>query len=501
MTQTMRTENDSLGAVKLPKDALYGAQTQRAIENYPISGRTAHPELLSAYLKVKKAAAIANKKAKVLSSEKAKLIIRAVDEIFKIPEKSWPEIFPVDPYQAGAGTSQNMNLNEVIANVGNKLKGHPLGSYKPLHPNDDVNCSQSTNDTFPTATRLALLEASLPLVTALSALANSFSAKSKKWMPLLKSARTHLQDAVPMRFGQEIGAYAATLIKCRNWMEEGRNQLRILGIGGSAVGTGLNVPASYPKDIVQELSRLTREKLFLSKNLCEAMQSQSPLLFYSSMLRLMAIELTRICNDLRLLASGPLTGLAEILLPAVQPGSSIMPGKVNPSILEMANQTWYSVLGYDQTVAFAVQAGQLELNVMMPIMAYSALEATKVATSALHILKTKCIDGIEPNPQKLRKYFESTPQIATALSPQLGYEQTAKLVKESLETGKSVVELIKEKKLLTVKELSQLLQSYRLKECESFMVAVDEGLADAKAKRVIKTKTLEQELDKKFGRR
>ncbi len=458
MTTDYRIEKDSLGDIRVPKKALYGAQTMRAIQNYPISGRTAHPALIRAYLRLKSAAASANAKAGVLSPNSARLITQAVNELLKMPITEWSLIFPVDPYQAGAGTSQNMNMNEVIANVGNRLAGKKLGTYHPLHPNDHVNRSQSTNDTFPTAMRMALLDASLPLAGELKALAASFLKKSQAWMKIPKSGRTHLQDAVPMRLGQEIAAYATVLNRCAVWLEQGRNELRELGIGGSAAGTGLTVPPVYRKTIIPELSKLTGEKLRPASNLCEAMQSQSPVVFYSSMLRLMSLELTRICNDLRLLASGPHTGLAEILLPAVQPGSSIMPGKVNPSILEMANQTWYSVLGYEQTVTYAVQAGQLELNVMMPIMAYSALEATQVATQAIQVLRLRCIDGLEPNEPRLKRYFESTPQIATALSPRLGYETTAKLVKESLERGCSVIDLVKERKLIPLHDLEKLLK-------------------------------------------
>jgi aspartate ammonia-lyase len=454
---THRKEHDSLGTVNVPSDALYGAQTYRAIENFPISGRTAHTSLIHAYLKIKTAAARANKKCSVLSSEDSKLIETAALELLQLPPKELPEIFPVDPYQAGAGTSQNMNVNEVVANVANRIVGKPLGTYSPIHPNDHVNRSQSTNDSFPTAMRLAILEQSHALSEALKKLAQSFDEKARKWVLIPKSARTHLQDAVPITLGQEFAAYSITIQKCAKWIEDARNELREMGIGGSAAGTGLTVPKGYPKTIVQELEKLTGEKLRLADNLCEAMQSQSPVTYYSSMLRLTAIEMTRICNDLRLLASGPLTGLAEILLPAVQPGSSIMPGKVNPSILEMANQTWYSVLGFDQTVASCGQAGQLELNVMMPMMAYSMIEATLVATHATEILTHRCIQGLEPNEPKLRRYFESTPQIATALSPKLGYEKTAELVTEALQKEISVIELVKEKKLISDDELQLLL--------------------------------------------
>ncbi|HUP55808.1 MAG TPA: aspartate ammonia-lyase, partial [Bdellovibrionota bacterium] len=426
-----RTEHDSLGEVKVPKDALYGPQTARAIENFPISGRSTHPALVRAYLQLKSAAARANLAAGALPDDAADLITRAVDELLSIPESEWPQHFPVDVFQAGAGTSTHMSVNEVIANVANRLAGHPLGTYSPIHPNDHVNRSQSTNDTFPTAMRLALLEATRGLAESVERLSSAFSHKAGEWGDIPKSARTHLQDAVPMRLGQEFAAYAITLRKCARWIEDGRNELRELGIGGSAAGTGLTVPKGYAPRIVQELSKITGERLRLAPDLCEAMQSQAPILHYSSMLRLLSIELTRICNDIRLLASGPMTGLAEILLPAVQPGSSIMPGKVNPSILEMANQAFYSVLGQDATVAYATQAGQLELNVMMPIMASTLLDATTVATRAIETLRTRCIEGLEANEARLLRYFESTPQVATALSPKLGYEKTAKLVQES----------------------------------------------------------------------
>ncbi len=454
---THREEHDSLGTVKVPVNVYYGAQTQRAIDNYPISSRTAHPALIRAYLKIKKAAARANYDCKVLQKNEYELITLAINQLLQLSPIEWAPHFPVDPYQAGAGTSQNMNINEVIANLANSLAGKKLGQYYPIHPNDHVNRSQSTNDTFPTAMRLSLLETSQTLSHSLKLLAGAFGTKAEEWKSELKSGRTHLQDAVPITLGQEFSAYSKTLEKCHSWIETGRSELRELGIGGSAAGTGLTVPKGYGTFILKELEKETGEKLQLAKNLCEAMQSQSPVLYYSSMIRLMAIELTRICNDLRLLSSGPLTGLAELYLPAVQPGSSIMPGKVNPSILEMANQTWYSVLGYDQTAFLAGQAGQLELNVMMPIMAYSLLEATQVSANTLTVLRTRCIEGLEPNHRRLQRYFESTPQIATALSPRLGYETTAQIVNEAIQKGVSVIDLVREKKLIPEEELQVLL--------------------------------------------
>jgi len=452
-----RIEHDSLGKIQVPHSALFGAQTQRAIENYCISQRTAHPALLRAYLRIKWAAAITNEHLKVIDPKISLLIQKAIQKILKMPETQWPLHFPVDPYQAGAGTSQNMNINEVVANVANQLAGFPLGSYQKIHPNDHVNRSQSTNDTFPTAMRLALLEVSEGLVDALQKASQVLRKKAHSWEKLPKAARTHLQDAVPMTLGQEFMAYSFTLKKCADWIELGRDALRDLGIGGSAAGTGLTVPRGYTQRMIKELEKLTQESLYSSENLIEAMQSQAHILFYSSMLKICAVEMTRLCNDWRLLASGPLTGLSELRLPAMQPGSSIMPGKVNPSILEMTNQTWYSVLGYDQTVTYCTQAGQLELNVMMPMMAYSLLEATSVATQATRTLTERCLQGLEPHIARLHQYFETTPQVATALNPKLGYEQVASLVQEALAKGVSVLDLVREKKLLTEKELRSLL--------------------------------------------
>jgi aspartate ammonia-lyase len=452
-----RSEHDSLGTVEVPKDALYGAQTARALQNFQISKKSPQTPLIHAYLRIKAAAAQTNRACGALDAERARLITQAVDELIILPEQNLPAIFPVDPYQAGAGTSQNMNVNEVVANVANRMANRQLGSYEPIHPNDHVNRSQSTNDTFPTAMRIALLEVSRRVVEELRHAAREFAEKAAKWRDIPKSARTHLQDAVPMTLGQEFAAYSGTLTRLANWIESSRHELRELGIGGSAAGTGLNVPKDYARGIVGELSRTTGEPLRLAPDLREAMQSQSPAMHYSSMLRTMALELTRICNDLRLLASGPMTGLAEIALPAVQPGSSIMPGKVNPSILEAANQTFFGVLGHDQTVAYAMQAGQLELNVMMPVMADHLIEASLIAANALKMLREKCVAGIEPNPTRLRHYFESTPQVATALSPLLGYEAVAALVHEALATHQSVIALVRARKLVPEDKLQELL--------------------------------------------
>lgn len=452
-----RTERDSLGTIEVPKNALWGAQTARALKNFQIAGRHIDPILIQSYLFVKEAAAQTNLMCGVLSKEKAELICRSARDVRNIPESEWGDLFPLDIYQAGAGTNLNMNINEVLANYSNSLAGHPLGSYSPIHPNDDVNRSQSTNDTFPTAMRIALLEASRSLIEALQTLAQSFEKKGQDWLSIPKAARTHLQDAVPMRLGEEIIAYAHSIQRCTHWISNARESLRELGIGGSAAGTGLNVPKNYIENLIPILEELTQEKLYPSKNLYEAMQSQAPVSQYSAILKVTGLEMTRICNDIRLLASGPQTGLAELILPPVQPGSSMMPGKINPSVLEMCNQAWFSVLGGDQTVSYAVQAGQLELNVMMPIIIVTLLDCTRIATRSTITLKNLCIDGIEPRIPRLKQYFEATPQIATALSPKLGYAATAALVQEAEKNQTTVLEIVRRKKLLTNEEIESLL--------------------------------------------
>lgn len=452
----LRTEKDSLGEVRVPADALWGAQTARALENFKISGKTADPALIRAYLRIKAAAAVANESCGAIGRRERDLIVGAAVELLG-SERNWREIFPVDVFQAGAGTSQNMNVNEAIAGLANRRSAGRAATRPKIHPNDHVNRSQSTNDTFPTALRLALIEVLAEVAAETEALGREFIRKGREWSRIPKSARTHLQDAVPMRFGSEIGAYGRTLLRCARWIESSRNELRELGIGGSAAGTGLTVPTGYVPAVLRELSRLTGEKLRSAPDLCEAMQSQSPVGHASATLRLLALELTRICNDLRLLASGPMTGLGELLLPEVQPGSSIMPGKVNPSIVEMANQVCFAVIGADQSVAFALQAGQLELNVMMPGMANALLDASRILTRAVHTLRTRCVAGMQPNEGRLRRHFEATPQIATALSPRLGYEATAALVKEALKTGRTVPELVLERGLLPKGELDRLI--------------------------------------------
>lgn len=453
----MRIEKDSIGDLEIEDDAFYGIQSYRASQNFQISGEQVHPQLIHSYLLLKKAAAIANQKAGVLDSKKAAAIVDAIDFLIN-QGRSNSKYFIIDAYQAGAGTSQNMNANEVIANKANELLGHKLGSYAEINPNDHVNMSQSTNDTYPTAMRLATLTLSNNLLSELSLFADSFGMKAQEFDHILKAGRTHLQDAVPIRLGQEFGAYKYTIDQLINLIKDAQTSLRILGIGGSAVGTGINVPKGFRDYIILELKALCNDQsLSISPNLIASMQSQLPMMIYSNALRASALELTRIMNDLRLLSSGPNTGLAEILLPASQPGSSIMPGKVNPSLLEMGNQVFFKVIGNDSAMSMAIQAGQLELNVMMPLMAQLALESTHIMTNAIRSIRLKCIDGIKPLEKQCEKYLGLTSQVATALSPVIGYANAAELAKEAVAENKSILDLIKEKKILSDDHFKKLL--------------------------------------------
>ena len=450
----MRIEKDSIGELKIPNDAYYGIQSYRASQNFPISGTQVHLEFIRSYLLLKKAAAKANHDSPVLDGKLKDAIVFAVDDLLK---SHFEKHFIIDAYQAGAGTSQNMNVNEVIANRANELLGGERGSYYPIHPNDHVNQSQSTNDTYPTVMRLTSLVLSKYLKSSLDLLAEALNQKSLEFDSIVKAGRTHLQDAVPIRLGQEFSGYRDTVIQLSKLLMQAQDALRELGIGGSAVGTGINVPEEYPSLILEELKILFDDAdLRSAPNLFQSMQSQLPMMHYSSALRLIALELIRIFNDLRLLSSGPNDGLGEIQLPSAQPGSSIMPGKVNPSLLEMGTQVCFKVLGNDAAMSFAMQAGQLELNVMMPLMAQVALESTHILTGAIDQVQKLCIRGIEANKQKCEQYALQTSQILTALTPLLGYEQVAALTKEAKAKNKLVLDLIKDKKILNEGQISSL---------------------------------------------
>lgn len=458
----MRIETDSIGQLEIPKDVYFGIQSFRASQNFQISGTQVHWIFITTFLLLKKAAAIANKKTNVLSFEKADSIIAAVDELIKVDfhnnDFQKEKYFIVDAYQAGAGTSQNMNINEVIANKANEIMGHGLGTYDPIHPNDHVNMSQSTNDTYPTVMRLAILALSHELISELRFFSSALEQKAHEFDHVLKAGRTHLQDAVPMRLGQEFEAYKVVIDQLIDLISEAQQKIKVLGIGGSAVGTGLNVPHGFRENILAELQILFHDKnLSLAPNMFAAMQSQLPIMIYSNALRAAALELTRIMNDLRLLSSGPNTGFAEITLPSSQPGSSIMPGKVNPSLLEMGNQVFFKVIGNDSAMAFAMQAGQLELNVMMPLMAQLSLESTHIMKNALRSIRERCIEGIKANIKQCEKHLGQTAQIITALNPIIGYAKAAELAKISEKEKISILELIKEQKILDDRQFKKFL--------------------------------------------
>ncbi len=441
MTTDIRIEHDSLGEVRLPSEALYGAQTQRAVENFPISGLKPRPAFIWSLAVIKQAAAEVNRDLGLLDKSVADAIIAAAAEV---ASGKWNDQFVVDPFQAGAGTSQNMNMNEVIANRSTQILGGQLGEYR-IHPNDHVNMSQSTNDTIPTAIRLGCLWRLDELLKALEDLSSEFSQKAKEFDDVLKSGRTHLQDAVPIRLGQEFGAYAKSIQRDADRIRAAADGLRRLGIGGTAVGTGLNAHPEYHRRMIEKLAQITRLKLSSSDNLFESMQSMADAVGFSASLRTAALTMIRISNDLRLLTSGPATGLDEIQLPPLQPGSSIMPGKVNPVSAEMVGMTMMHIVGCDSVVALAAQAGQLELNVMMPVIAYELFEMMHLLISAMQTFSTKSVHGIRANREKAAGWLERNAIIVTALNPLIGYEQGAALVKEAVANNMSIVNLAVEK--------------------------------------------------------
>jgi len=460
-----RTEHDSLGDVTVPSNAYYGAQTARAVANYPISGIRAHRVLIKAYGLLKQACAETNLQLKMIPQRVGRAVVRAAQDV---ASGRLDDQFVVDVYQAGAGVSFHMNVNEVIANraiwylSGKHLD--KLGNYSIVHPNDHVNFGQSTNDTFPTAMRLASLLLLEEFYPALEELEAAFRKKGREFDKIIKSGRTHMQDAVPVRLGQEFTAYAVALEQLREHIRRNAGPLADLGIGGSAVGTGLNAHPKFPRLVVKRLSALTGLRLNSAPDLRAAMQSQFPLAAVSGAMRNLALELIRIGNDLRLLTSGPLTGFNEIVLPALQPGSSIMPGKVNPVMGELLDMVAFQVVGCDTVVALAVQAGQLELNVMMPAMIWNVLHATEILKNTCRVVAKRCISGIRANREVCERYAYLSPSIATALNPVIGYTRAAEVVKKSLATGKTIPEVCLEDKVINEKELKQILDPHRMTE-------------------------------------
>ncbi len=455
-----RVERDFLGVLRVPAEAYYGIQTARAAENFPISGLRAHPAMVRSMALIKKAAAQTNAELGRLVRRKARAISRACDDILK--GKLTGE-FIVDVFQMGAGTAFHMNVNEVIANRAAEILGGNKGEYTLVHPNDHVNMGQSTNDVYPTAMRLAaaflLRDHLLP---NLKAVEKAFAAKAQAFKAVVKAGRTHLQDAAPVTLGQEFGACAKALAKCHAFLERGGESLLELGIGGSAVGTGLNVEPGYRRLVIRNLTRLTGLKLKPAEDLHEAMQSMRPFLEVSAGLRTLAVEMDRISNDLRLLSSGPRTGLGEISLPEVAPGSSIMPGKVNPSMLEMMNMVCCQVIGSDLVISQAAQAGQLELNVMMPIISFNLNFMIEIMSHALKQVRVKCIEGIKANIERCRQYAEQSLGLVTALAPRIGYSRASALAREAQQSGKTIRQLLEEKGILTADEIDDLLNLDRL---------------------------------------
>ena len=438
---TFRIERDSLGEVRVPAGALWGAQTQRAVINFPVSGLRPWRAFVWSMALIKRAAAEVNSELGLLDAQMAGAISEAATEVM---QGKWDDQFVVDPFQAGAGTSHNMNVNEVIANRATLLLGGEIGKYK-VNPNDHVNMSQSTNDTIPTAIRLGALWRLDELLAAVNRLAAALREKSVEFDGIVKSGRTHLQDAVPVRLGQEFGAYARAVERDAERIRRAADGVRRLGIGGTATGSGLNAHPEYHRRMVARLSEITGITFAESDDLFESMQSLADLADFSASLRTLAVTLVRIANDFRLLASGPSTGLDEIRLPPVQPGSSIMPGKVNPVLAEMLDMAMFHVQGCDLTVSLAVQAGQLELNVMMPIIAHNLFEAMQVCIGSIDAFTEKCVVGIKANREKAEGWLARNAIVVTALNPVIGYAAGAALVKEALARNITIKEVALEK--------------------------------------------------------
>jgi aspartate ammonia-lyase len=450
-----RRERDTLGEIEVPATALWGAQTQRAIENYPISGYRAFPAFIRAFVRIKRAAALANGEAGRLDERRKDAILAACDEI--LAGKHMDQ-FVVDVFHSGAGVSFHMNVNEVIANRANQILGGGLGTYEHVNPNDHVNMAQSTNDTTPTAMRLGLLELTKTLCAELDTLADAISEKASRYADSVKPGRTHLQDAVPITFGQEFSGWAERVRGAAARLRAGRAELCDLGIGGTAAGTGLNADPQFRERVCAYLAEWYGEPIKPAKNLFAAMQSMAPFVRIASGMRTAAIEVSSICNDIRLLVSGPRTGFGELRIPAVQPGSSIMPGKVNPAIPEMVNQVCFQVIGNDTAVAHGAQAGQLELNVMMPGINFANCFSATILTNAVRVLREKTIAGLEVDEDRAQELMDASPSLAvTALSPHIGYAKAAALVKQALAERRSLFDVAKDAKIMPEKDLRRVL--------------------------------------------
>lgn len=456
---SFRIDKDSLGEFKVPNNAYYGPFTARALEQYKVTGNKSHLNLIKAYVMIKRSAALTNFELQVLDEKIAKAIIQASDEILS---GQLLDQFVVDAINSGAGTAFNMNTNEIIANRALEILGKSKGDYSIISPNDHVNMSQSSNDTFPTAMHIAILMNSNLLLRSLDLMIASLKDKSLHFKNIIKIGRTHLMDAIPVTLGSEFEVYAYALERAKEEIINSQRKLEVIGIGGTAVGTGVNTPQGYREKIVKHLSNISGLNLKSSANLHFFLQSKFDIANFSSGLRNLAIELIKIANDLRLMASGPLAGLAEILIPAVHAGSSIMPGKVNPSLAECLNMICFDIIGKDVSVTMAAQAGQFELNVMMPGMVKNVLDATDMLINFLPIFTTNFINGIQANSERLKQQVEKSPILITLLNPYIGYLRAADIYKESLKTGRGIRELILEKKLMSEKDLEDALSYERI---------------------------------------
>jgi aspartate ammonia-lyase len=461
MADAFRTEKDPLGPMQVPTAALYGVQTLRARENFPISGLAPQRPFVTAQVWIKKAAALTHKETGRLDARLADAIIKAADEVLA---GEHADQFIVDPYQAGAGTSHNMNVNEVLANRANELLGGERGTYTPVHPNDHVNMAQSTNDTIPTNIRLAALSQLDAFTQAFDKLRDALAAKGREFDDVVKAGRTHLQDAMPIRLGQEFTAYAGSIDRGTRRVREAADYLRDLGIGGSAVGTGVTVEKEYPALMNKYLRQISGLDLRIGADRIQLMQSMGDAAAFSAAMRVLAIDLSKIASDLRLMAMGPRTGIDEIKLPAVQPGSSIMPGKINPSIPEMVNQVCFQVMGLDTTVSIAAEHGQLELNVMMPVIAFNVLLSMRILTSTAKVFAEKTISGIEANREMCAYWVERSAALATALMPHIGYAKAAELSKQSVKEGVLIREMVKRDQLLPADQIDDVLDLRKMTE-------------------------------------
>ncbi len=448
-----RLDEDSLGKVKIPSDAYYGAFTGRAIKQYHVTGTKAHANLIKSFVMIKRSAAIANMKTNAIDAKHGKAIVTACD---KILSGKHVDQFVIDMINSGAGTAFNMNSNEVIANVALEILHKKKGQYQYLHPNDHVNMSQSSNDTYPTAMHIAILINLKDVIPAIDILIKSLTKKAKEFSSFKKIGRTHLMDALPVTLGSEFAAYATAITKARNVIVLSQKELQNVALGGTAVGTGANTPKGYRKIAIAELAKISKLSLIPEKDMQHSLQSKFAVTNLSGALRNLALEIGKLANDIRLMASGPIAGLSELGIPVVHAGSSIMPGKVNPSLAECMNMICFNIIGNDTAVSYAAQSGQFELNVMLPGMLKCMLESTDMLKNFLPIFSANLIDGLTANKDKLRKNIENSPVIVTLLTPKIGYLKSAELFKESLKTGKTIRELVTSKKLMSNKEINTL---------------------------------------------